>query len=194
MPAGPAPTMTTSYSRTVAKGFTCKEVLLTNVLLTKYTALARAFGSSVTNVTASVDDDRLSCHVVSTEEIEHRLRNIIGAAQRPEWRSRNELVSLVLRPSIRQQHGAGSDGVDADPRRERVSETARHLHDAGLGDRVRDLSSPRLERGQVRDVYDRAAPLSHDSRRRLTKEERRAKVQREHRVPILDQDLADWRP
>src|SRR6266568_9432272 len=142
MPAGPAPTMTTSYSRAFAKQITCIENRHLHAHARNITGASSRFARSDANVTSAVDDERIASHVIRAEQVKHRLRDVIGASYPTERRRPNELVCQILRPPFRQQYCSRRDGVDANLWRERVGETARHLDDARFGDCVRDIVPP----------------------------------------------------
>src|SRR5687768_7848227 len=71
-----------------------------------------------------------------------------------------------------------------------MGEPTRHLYEAGLGDRVRDIPLPRLERRQIGDVHDYPA-FAHRPCGSLGEKKWRAEIEREHRVPVFDENLAD---
>jgi len=60
-------------------------------------------------------------------------------------------------------------------------------------DAVRDVIPPRFERSEVGNVDYHPPAIAHRASRRLRQKERRAQIQREHRIPVLDQNLADRR-
>src|ERR1700687_3704582 len=125
----------------------------------RWTSAGFSSAASITNVATPIDDDRLASDVIRAEQIEDGLRHVFRAAKVAERGCCYELVGLFLRPAFREEDGTGRDCVHADLRRKCVCQRSRHLDDSRFGNRVGDVTSPRLERGEVCDVDDRAAEI-----------------------------------
>src|SRR5947207_10536354 len=104
MPAGPAPTITTSYSRTLTKQITRNGNGHRRTHARNITGASSGFARSDANVPSAVDDDRLAGHVIRTEEVQDGLGHVVGASDPPQRCSAGKLVRLLLRPAFWQQH------------------------------------------------------------------------------------------
>src|SRR2546429_603198 len=176
IPAGPAPTITTSYSKVAAKCSSLRQWSDTGTRTWRQfitgVQWGGVFARSDAYVPPAIDDDRLAGDVVRFEEEDDGRAHIGGAAGSRQGRRLAKALIGFGGPVFGKQHGAWSDAVDADFRRENAGERAGHVHDPRFGDAMRDVRRPTLERGEVGDVDDGARRLAKVGCRRLRHEER----------------------
>src|SRR5262245_56076342 len=94
MPAGPAPTITTSCSNTFP---------MSGIYLAR----------RAPNVAAAVDDDDLAGDVLRLDQIHHRRDDVGWRSDAAHRRVLVERRDLLLRHGVRHQHRARRDPVDA---------------------------------------------------------------------------------
>src|SRR5438045_2090310 len=85
-------------------------------------------GGSIADVPTTIHPDDLARDKVRTRQVDHRLRNVLRCSHALQRSRRTKMLLLSFIEIFWKQHDARGDAVDANLRRERMRQRARHLY------------------------------------------------------------------